>query len=293
VNDGDWSLLLQRIRNAKCTPFLGAGASWPTLPMGKEIAREWAKEHDYPLPDREDLARVAQYVGVRADLVAPKEHIVRRFERHGVPDFSKTDEPHAALAKLPIPIYITTNYDDFMVRALRAENKLPRQEICRWNAHPAVQAAPRVVADDIDYVPTPEEPLVFHLHGHVGIPESLVLSEDDYLDFLVAISSKRETLMPGVVLAAFAGTSLLFIGYSLADWDFRVLHRGLVMTGESALRRISVTVQLPRKDRRKRLAHEYLERYFDRMSARVYWGNANEFAAELAERWEAVDAAES
>jgi hypothetical protein len=293
MNDDQWALLLGRIAAGKCTPFLGAGASTPTLPMGREIAREWARVHAYPLPDHhDDLARVAQYVGVGVfgDAVAPKERIVERLASHGVPDFSVSDEPHAVLAKLPIPIFITTNYDDFMVRALRAQNKEPRQEICRWNSHPAVQDRPRVVGDDCDYVPTVEEPLVFHLHGHVGVSESLVLTEDDYLDFLVAVSSERELLLPDPVRSAFAGTSLMFIGYSLADWDFRVLHRGLVMKGESALRRISVTVQLPQKDRKRRQAHEYLEKYFDQMSARVYWGNANEFVTELSSRWDARDA---
>ncbi len=282
---------MHRIEDDKCTPFLGAGASWPTLPMGKDIARQWAKQEDYPLPDREDLARVAQFLGVhRSDLVAPKERIKREFATKGVPDFRSADEPHGVLARLPISMFITTNYDDFMVRALRAENKHPRQEICRWNDHPEVQGAPRVVGDDIDYEPTPKEPLVFHLHGHAGIPESLVLSEDDYLDFLVAISSQRE-ILPGVVRAAFAGTSLLFIGYALADWDFRVLHRGLVQTGAPGLRRLSVTVQLPRTDRRKRLAHQYLEKYFDLMRARVFWGNASEFSKALWEQWEAFDPA--
>jgi hypothetical protein len=67
VNEHDWELLLGRIHAGKCTPFLGAGACWPTLPMAKEIAREWAKLHKYPLDDKEDLARVAQFVGVRRD----------------------------------------------------------------------------------------------------------------------------------------------------------------------------------------------------------------------------------
>jgi SIR2-like domain len=287
VNDSDWSLLLGRIENAKCTPFLGSGACWPTLPTGRQIAKEWAKEHGYPLEDREDLARVAQYIGVYHDLVHPKEHIVLRFKGRGVPDFAKADEPHAALAKLPIPIYITTNYDDFMMRALTAAGKQPRQEICRWNDHPAVANAPGALHDDPDYEPTAQAPLVFHLHGHLDVAESLVLTEEDYLDFLVAISERKD-ILPSVVKEAFAGTSLLFVGYSLADWDFRVLHRGLVMTSKSAaLRRISVTVQLPRTERRKKLAREYLEKYFARMDARVYWGDANAFSTELADRWSA------
>ena len=34
------------------------------------------------------------------------------------PDFRAPSEPHAVLADLPLPIYMTTNYDDFMVKAL-------------------------------------------------------------------------------------------------------------------------------------------------------------------------------
>jgi hypothetical protein len=288
MRDEDWDLLVARIRAEKCTPFLGAGACWPTLPTGKDLARQWAKAHKYPLDDKEDLARVAQYLGVHLDdQVVPKEQIIEHFADLGTPDFTKADEPHMALAKLPVPIYITTNYDDFMEQALRLEGKDPQPEICRWNSHPAVQNAPGVLRDDPDFEPTPRKPLVFHLLGQAPIPESLVLTEDDYLDFLVAVA-RNEEVLPDRIREAFAGTSLLFIGYSLADWDFRVLHRGLVMTGEAALRRISVTVQLERKDRNARRAREYLEKYFARMAARVYWGDADKFAAELTEKWEAA-----
>ena len=93
------------------------------------------------------------------------------------------------------------------------------------------------------FVPTPASPVVFHLHGRLSVPESLVLTEDDYLDFLVTVS-RDQKLLPHQIKRAMAGASLLFIGYRLADWNFRVLHRGLVMAGEPSLRRLSVTVQL-------------------------------------------------
>ena len=56
------------------------------------------------------------------------------------------------------------------------------------------------------------------------IPESLVLTEYDYLDFLAAISSNKK-LLPPRIQKAFTDSSLLFLGYRIADWDFHVLFR--------------------------------------------------------------------
>jgi hypothetical protein len=62
--DSDWHLLMRRISSGACTPFLGAGACYGTLPVGSDLAKRWAGEHGYPLDDSFDLARVAQYIGV-------------------------------------------------------------------------------------------------------------------------------------------------------------------------------------------------------------------------------------
>ena len=283
MRDSDWHLLLSRIKNGACTPFLGAGACVGTLPLGGEIAAEWAAQHDYPLEDAHDLARVAQYVGVaQDDAMYPKELLCADLVGIAPPDFTAENEPHAVLADLPLSVYMTTNYDDFMAGALRAHGKNPRREICRWNTSPALRAEPLVLGGDGGFVPTVATPVVYHLHGHLGVPESLVLTEDDYLDFLVAVS-RDEQLVPHEIQRALAGTSLLFLGYRLSDWDFRVIHRGLVMAGEPSLRRLSVTVQLPRSDP----ARSYLDAYFGAMKVRVFWGTADEFMVELRQRWTA------
>ena len=109
-----------------------------------------------------------------------------------------------------------------------------------------------------------------------------MLTEDDYLDFLVAIA-RDAALLPHQIQRALAGTSLLFVGYRLADWDFRVIHRGLVAATEASLRRLSVTVQLAAEEP----AREYLDQYFGALKLRVYWGTAAAFAGELSERWAA------
>jgi hypothetical protein len=66
-----WSLLLRRIQSGKCTPFLGAGACYGTLPLGADIARGCSERYGYPLEDSHDLARVAQFLAVREDSMFP------------------------------------------------------------------------------------------------------------------------------------------------------------------------------------------------------------------------------
>lgn len=285
LQDRDWKLLLRRIKGGKCTPFLGAGACFGVLPLGSDIAQRWTQEYQYPLEDSTDLARVAQFLAVQYDPMFPKEEILETFfENVTQPDFNEPDEPHSFLACLPLPVYMTTNYDDFMVQALKEQGKNPKQELCQWNQ--LLKDQPSIF--DTGFTPSVENPVVFHLHGHKGVPESLVLTEDDYLDFLVSIS-RDPAMLPPRIQEALAGTSLMFIGYRLADWSFRVLFRGLVTATESSLRRISVTVQLPPvSPNAPGSAHQrvqkYLDEYFSRIDMRVYWGTAREFIAELRHR---------
>lgn len=293
LNDEDWELLLERIRDGKCTPFLGAGVNSSILPMGREIAEQWASAYRYPLKDIYDLTRVAQFVAIkRNDAMWPKDKILRLFEEkvEGIDleaNLTSPDNPLAVLARLPLPVYITTNYDDFMFQALKLRGKTPRLELCCWNNF-VTRKHKSVFKGKARVVPTKDDPVVFHLHGHKDIPESLVLTEDDYLDFLVEVSRQQE-LLPPRIQEAVSSSSLLFIGYRLADMNFRVLFRGLVNSMPGALRYLSLAVQLPPDEgsEEDRLSTQaYLNQYFDNVKVKVYWGRADDFVKELRERWE-------
>ena len=108
----------------------------------------------------------------------PKELLQAVFEKAEPPDFRAPDEPHGVLADLDLPIYITTNYDGLMLGALRDREKDPIRELCGWNELVRM-ASPSALDDGV--VPTPARPLVYHLHGHSDVPQSMVLTEDDYL----------------------------------------------------------------------------------------------------------------
>ena len=89
LSEHDWEILLRRIRDGACTPFLGAGASSGTIPLGSEIAERWASEHNYPLEDSQNLARVAQYLAITRDPMTPKELLRDLFIKIRPPDFSR------------------------------------------------------------------------------------------------------------------------------------------------------------------------------------------------------------
>ncbi|HWR25838.1 MAG TPA: SIR2 family protein [Methanosarcina sp.] len=286
LEDGDWDLLLRRIKDGKCTPFLGAGACSQKIPVGSQIANEWAKKYDYPMEDSYNLIKVAQFVAVITDAMTPKEEMCKKINEllKEVPPkyFEIPDELHGVLADLPLPVYITTNYDDFMVRALESRDKTPKQETCRWN-----KSLKKSKRTSLDYVPTPEKPLVFHLHGFYKIPESLVLTEDDYLDFFAA--SRDPNLIPPRIQEAFTDTTFLFLGYSITDWDFRVLFRILAEYLEKSISRTHLSVQLVPgnvSEAQKEKVQNYLDRYFAKLNIQVYWQDCREFSKELRTRWE-------
>ncbi len=310
--NADWNSILYAIHHKNCTPFLGAGAAAGILPLGGQLAADWAREYEFPFyRERKNLMRVAQYVSVDQDNDVLRRQIWHKLAwepkalrvygrkwpvgRDRVwPIFSNPDEPHRVLASLDLPLYITTNYDSYMYLALKHLGKGARREICQWYKGEERETGKRVVGGSGTSrpEPTPENPLVYHLHGHFGKPESMVLTEDDYIDFLINVS--KYEVIPKEIEVALERTAFLFVGYSLEDINFRFLFRKLAerMRGGTNVRHVSVQLQprqyeTPEKLRlRARKQLEYLQKHFRTREVKVYWGPADEFARELRRRWE-------
>jgi len=207
------------------------------------------------------------------------------------PNFSIKDyenTPHAVLADTNLPIYITTNYDTLMEEALmnrgKDMDKKPVSEYCRWNPFLEEFAEDKsIFNNDPQYKPTVNRPLVYHLHGRIDVPESLVLTERDYIDFIINMS-KEERRLPQVIRKALATTSLLFVGYSLEDINFRVIYQGIMSMLSPSYQLPSVAVQLPPSisEMNKHAVIEYLNKYTKNMfKVDVFWGDAEEFVVAL------------
>ena len=195
--------------------------------------------------------------------------------------------PYGPLAALPFPIYVTTDPSDLLSQALTDSGREPQSELCRWNDD--VVRLPSIYDDNPKFRPARDRPLVYQLFGNVSEPRSLVLTEDDYFNFLIGVTRNRD-LIPRPVRAALADSTLLFLGFRLDEWNFRVLFHSIM--GQEGSERLSdyahVAVQIDPEEGRilePERARSYLESYFQNAQISIYWGNAEGFAEEIYTRW--------
>ena len=320
-----WPSLLAAIRSRDCVPIVGPGLTDPIMGSRRDFARALADASDYPmaLQDREDLPQVAQFIAVNQSRQFLERSVMERAcdemaaRNEGLPAeltagstralddrglaarFSSlvaaawrtraataAPEPHAVLARLPFRLYVTTNPDALLETALVAAGKTdPFVNLCPWNEN-VVAATDETLGFD---ALLPERPLVYHLFGCVAQPDSLVLTEDDYFEFLLKFKMNQRQI-PSAVLRGLTDKALLFLGFRLDDWNFRVLFRS-IMSQEGGRRRnrfAHIAVQIDPEDGRveePELARRYLKKYFGEARIDIYWGNVDDFMAELNEHW--------
>lgn len=329
-----WPGLVTAIQNnAACTPILGPGLYEPLMGSWQDIAEGLAKKFDFPLSDtmRQSIPQVAQYIATHYDpgslfdnldvmtrkavqerfadqlpdpLKKPGANIEELFRAAGRKTREQDEsEAYCVLANLPLRIYITTGYDDMLAEALREveietesgekKKKKPEVVICPWSER---FYAPSIYDDEPGYAPSVERPLVYHLFGHRSVPDSMVLTEDDYFEFLMGFTANKKRtppVIPPAVLRALTDTALLILGFSLDDWAFRALFRTVMIQPGGARRgRYShVGIQLEHDDARNmnpKRARAYLQKYFGQAQINLYWGKSEDFLRELAQRWKAA-----
>ncbi len=315
-----WKSLIRDIRDHKCTPIIGPRVHGRWLPRPEEMARRLAKANKYPFADEENLARVAQYLAttstgrkeynarcefletLMAEFVTrlpeemrPEKEYDTLTELIGAVGWKRlaADDPnetHRVLARLGLPLYLTTNYDSFMVEALSAEKDIePAREICRWNGQ-LDRLLPSRFEPVGEYELDPKAPMVYHLFGSDEEANSLVLTEDHYCSFLAQVPAQQR--IPYTLRAALATRTLLFIGYGLYDWEFRVLMHALGIRLPKSFQIEHVAVQFEFEEARgadKQAVQTFLQQYFKDADINVFWGSAAQFMAELREHWEAGD----
>lgn len=292
----------------------------------EQLISQWAQQIDYPMPDTSNLARVAQFYMVeRNDDPNARTEIVNFFKmlllgmastnaddrdlaeslinqiqelrfsdivtKLDYPRFSSPDEdPLRILARFPLSVYITTSQSNFIERALLAENKTPHTQICFWSGDITnISGEHRL---DPMYNPSVTHPLVYHLYGLEDYPQTLVLSEDDYINFLISVMEDTNTLNPKVPLnirRALGESQLLLLGYRLSDWDFRVLFRFIMKFRTDGFSPRGMLIQL--KQGEKEFSNEktvgYLGRYFGKKTFDIEWNDAEIFIQKLWSEWDA------
>jgi hypothetical protein len=257
----------------RVVPFLGAGvnmcgrpeaAEWkagesPFLPNGGELARHLAGSFGCPSSESQDLLRATQYIAVTYGYGPLYEELHRLFDG----DYPSTDL-HRFLAELPsmlrqaghpprYQLLVTTNYDDLLERAFRQAGEpfdlvvyVAEGEQRGKFKHWPPDGEPVLIEKPNEYggLSLDKRPVILKIHGAVdrvnSERDSFVITEDHYIDYLTR--TDLSNLVPAVLAAKLRRSHFLFLGYSLRDWNLRVIfHR---IWGEQRLSFNSWAIQL-------------------------------------------------
>jgi hypothetical protein len=309
-----WDSICRFVRRGDCVPILGPDMAEHILGSTRALAAELAQNTSFPLDsnDRFDLAKVAQYMMTQHSL----EYVQSKVIDEMFVQLEKTGE-----RLLNQPVTDDPNLIDAIVEKLMQEDDSSRTDplklVSALNARVFVNAAsdsllerfiaktpvfgalkqPIALASEwrdetLDYrsdtealgEAVVERPYIYYLFGSTQKESTWVLTQDDFFDYL--IRTTRYQLMPPVISDALVSSSLLFLGFPLDDWKFRVMFRLILAKGGRKLLESynHVGVQVDPAETtiaNARRAKKYLERYFYNSRIDIYWGSASDFLREL------------
>lgn len=243
LDQSEWTLLLHAIQRKKCIVLLGPGVAVDPddpsgVPLNARLAQSLASALESAgkgdaLLARSDLAHVAQIYerqmrGKRPGLELAAEAFYKPYE-------GRTTSLHRDLAALPFTLCVSTTPDRFLLNAFtEAPGKEPTYDYHHF------QPDPTRVRERSARVMPPEEnpetkPLIFDLYGSLDELDSLVLTENDLLDYLVSVARQSPPLHP-YVSSQFSDptVSFLFLGFGFHQWYVRILLHVLKAAGHVA-----------------------------------------------------------
>jgi hypothetical protein len=246
--------VVDQLAEGRVIPFLGAGVNlygrpkkdpWrpgQDLPSGVELAAYLATKYGYPKREARDLVRVSQFVEVMGGL----DMLYSALRPLFASDY-RPNELHRLLADLPrllrekgsrspFQLIITTNYDDALERAFMEKDPPEPFDLVSYIArgerlgkflHRGAEGDTRPIERPNEYtdVSTEDRTVILKLHGAVdrADPEgdSYVITEDNYIDYLTR--TDLSLLIPVSLREQMSFSHFLFLGYSLRDWNLRVI----------------------------------------------------------------------
>ncbi len=251
VDEQHYLHLSDLIAAGEVVPFLGAGANmcdrpdetpWETgrfLPNGAELAQALAERSRYPARDSFDLLRVSQYI----DAVLGEKQLYRYLRGIFAVDYPP-NSLHSFLAATPAllrergspqPLLITTNYDDLLERAF--DERGETYDVVWYEAKggslggkflhraPGGKAVAIERPNKYTRLSLSERAVILKLHGAVDRSEpkgdSFVITEDNYIDYLSQGDIGGQ--IPVTLRERMADSHFLFLGYSMRDWNLRVI----------------------------------------------------------------------
>jgi hypothetical protein len=227
----NWDTLIYSIQNKNCILMLGPDTAVEEVEgkrltlteiLAKELAVSIKPEYREEI-NTSDLAQVAQYYCKEKGRDGLEVKVSNFYnERNEVNDL------YRCLAKLPFYLTVTVSHDKKLQAALEEKNEIIRVEYYNFRGD-----NPKIIEK---WYPDEEgeKKLVYYLYGAIDKAKSLVLTEDDLLDFLVKLISDKKPI-PKNILSQLHDENkcFLFLGMGFRHWYMRIfLH---VLQGEKKL----------------------------------------------------------
>jgi hypothetical protein len=217
------------VAKGECILFVGAGVHAPppdgqtaiVYPAGERpplggalsqtIAGACGFAGRFPDVDARNLQRTAQYY----EMTLGRQELCELVRRE-VDEGKRPSPALRALGRLGFSHIITTNYDSLLEDALRDAGRRPTVTVYSPEAHR--------VTPDPSTDPDPDHPLVFKIHGSTSDPPSMVITEEDYIRFVMRMGDLDQFHpVPETIRFRLKKWPTLFIGYSLIDYNLRLL----------------------------------------------------------------------
>jgi len=223
--------IAEHIAEGHCILFLGAGVHAPPSPalpfsysdaerpaLGRTFSEALAGRCTYIEKFPKDSPSNLQRVSLCYELDHSRPELIEQITA-AVQRGKKPSPALRALAQLNFPLIITTNYDNLFEQALAAAGKTPH---VHWYQKDSSNPTP----DVLDW--SKDEPFVFKLHGDISDPKSIVITDEDYIHFVLRMSEKDQFHpVPETFRYHFNRWPTLFVGYSLLDYNLRLLFKTL------------------------------------------------------------------
>jgi hypothetical protein len=263
-------VLAEKIENGKVILFLGAAVHSPPPkgfeamyapgdrpPLGKELAIELTKylPRNDIVKDK-NLSWIAQYYEGfrdRRDLIKKISDVLSQ---------KKPSPIVRALARMNFNLILTTNYDNLYEDALEglaAPKSIKNKGVYKPNKSNLI---PQPTVDFSANEVSGDAPFIYKIHGDIkdvyspdgryhSEKDSIVITDEDYIHFILKMGEK-DTLgkknynpIPSSFTTALADPddiTILFIGYSLMDYNLRLLFKSTMWKKDvqSQLRKWSV-----------------------------------------------------
>ncbi len=243
--------IVDAISEGKCLLFLGAGVHAPP-PAGLR----WSyPESARPLLGGEFSACLADELKGELDLAREFPNDVGNLQRSSlhfemnrtrnqlIDQLTKavhTDKAPSpalrALAELDFPLVITTNYDRLLEEAFTQAGKSWRLSMYKKQRNVKTvdfrDAPPLGRSGDVDpqglAAPDSQNPFLLKIHGDIVDRTSIVITDEDYIHFVMRTRDpRRYNPVPKTFQVAIETWTTLFIGYSLLDYNLRLLFKTL------------------------------------------------------------------